>query len=427
MIISILIIILIAVLLVLMLATPLFCPFSRKIEGVGDDNDTTDNVEDESNTNLPPISVIITVHDNSKLLNDVIDSYLNQDYTSDCQFIFVIDNNDEESESILKSRRENSRLYYTKLPVSSRYLSRKKLAITIGMRAAKHPWCIVTSIYCKPSDDKWLRTFASYIKDDTKVVVGLTPYESSTKAFYRYEQLRTMLYHLKGLQSGNPFSTTHSLIAIRKDDFFENQGFRGNLEYQRAEYEFLLNKFAQLGPTVVALAPQSRLTFRKPTRKQWYYRHMHIIDALSSMSGGKMFRFLYRLDLSVQFVFNLLILFTFILGGVIIGNAANGVSLLSSMGLNDSAMFNGMSFPAPYDTIHFPAFCDGIILVLASILIWVISVVIRCLMYKKTLRYFANISPLKAVFCNYLLNVYNLRIKLRYWMTDKYDFRTHRL
>ncbi len=39
---------------------------------------------------------------------------------------------------------ENPHLYYTYIPESSRYMSRKKLQITLGVKAAKYEWIILT-------------------------------------------------------------------------------------------------------------------------------------------------------------------------------------------------------------------------------------------------------------------------------------------
>ena len=120
--ISIPVIITLAVMVLLALVTPLFSPFFRKVEPeYGDD--------EEGNTaanQLPPVSIVLAEHDCSHYLKKVLPLYLSQDYGADYQVVVVIDQSDTESEDYLKLLcEEHKRLYYTLLPDSSRYVSRK--------------------------------------------------------------------------------------------------------------------------------------------------------------------------------------------------------------------------------------------------------------------------------------------------------------
>lgn len=376
----------ITVLLVLALVTPFFCPFFRKVR------------EEEPVATPPkPISIILTVHDESQYLEEVVNAYLSQQYDADYQLVVVVDETDAASLDILKRVGDNERLYYTKLPTSSRYLSRKKLAITIGLRAAKYEWCALVNVNSMPRDDQWLKNFACHISDNVNLVIGITPFPSETSAYYRYDHLRTMLYHLRTAQRGTAFSTNQSLLALRKDDFFAQQGFAGSLEYQRAEFEHMVNKLAEEGRTALAIEPQAWLPLRKPTAKQWLYRHMHCIDSLKVTKRVMPFRLLYHFDLWVMHLFNLLVLITL----------AYGVYLLLSAEQQPS--------------------WDGIVLTSAAVVAWLLSIVIRCCIYAPVLRRFKNVHPITAVILDWFVSWRNLSVRLSYLNTDKYDFMTHRL
>ena len=378
-------IIVVAVLLVLAVVTPLFSPFIRKIKDRHPVNDK-----------LLPLSIIIAAPDNTQQLDRVLEGFLSQEYNADYQVVIVIGEGDGLSEDILKKYKDNPHLYYTKLPTSSRYLSRRKLAITIGMRAAKYDWCVLTSVHCLPKDSQWLRHFAKYISDETNLVIGTTPYEASSPAYYRYDQLRTALYHLNSAQRGTAFSTNLPLIALRKEEFFQKQGFAGNLEYQRAEYEHLVNKFATKERTMIAVAPEARLVLSKPTKKQWMYRHMHSIDSFKSMKRSFSFRLRYHVDLWTMHIYNVLTISAIVYG-------AWGVVMSRQMSL------------------------AHIVILSSAILLWILSFVIRCAIYAPVLRYFDNVHPIKAVMFDWLVSWYNLGTRLKYYATDKYDFMTHKL
>ncbi len=395
------VIIMIAVLLVFALVAPLCTPFYRTDKDNLPQRKEDEDAEEEAIPTQPlfkdkPVSIIITVHDNAHQLEKVIDSFLSQEYNADYQVVIIIDENDTASEDVLKLRSENKHLYYTKLPISSRYLSRKKLAITIGMRAAKYDWCVITSVYCYPTSNKWLRNFAQHISDDNNLVIGMTPYEKESPTYYRYEQLRTMLYHLRSAENGMAFSTNQSLVALKKSEFFKEQGFAGYLEYQRAEYEHLINKFARKNGTAIAIEPESWLTFRVPSQKQWRYRHMHSIDSFPAMKRRRWFRSLFHFDLIVMHIFNLLTAVAVICGLVNIILVEDGQK-------------------------------EGSILMIAAMLLWLLSLIIRWCIYAPVLAAFDNVKAPQAIVLDWMVSGYNMFIRVLYKVTDKYDFMTHRL
>lgn len=395
------VIIMIAVLLVFALVAPLCTPFYRTDKDNLPQRKEDEDAEEEAIPTQPlckdkPVSIIITVHDNAHQLEKVIDSFLSQEYNADYQVVIIIDENDTASEDVLKLRSENKHLYYTKLPISSRYLSRKKLAITIGMRAAKYDWCVITSVYCYPTSNKWLRNFAQHISDDNNLVIGMTPYEKESPTYYRYEQLRTMLYHLRSAENGMAFSTNQSLVALKKSEFFKEQGFAGYLEYQRAEYEHLINKFAHRNSTAIALDPDTWLTFRVPSQKQWRYRHMHSIDSFSAMKRGHSFRWLFHFDLWMMHIYNWLTLAAVIYGLVDIFTCEEG---------------------------H----VEGILLMVCAILFWIGQIALRWRIYTPVLEAFGNVSAPQAIIMDWMVSGYNMFIRVLYKVTDKYDFMTHRL
>ena len=91
-----------------------------------------------------PISVVIISHDNAPELEKHLPAFLSQKYDADYQVIVVADKSDSETDDVIKRFSNDPHLYATFMPLSSRYISRKKLAITLGIKAAKYPWAIVT-------------------------------------------------------------------------------------------------------------------------------------------------------------------------------------------------------------------------------------------------------------------------------------------
>ncbi|MBP5712258.1 MAG: hypothetical protein J6W77_04550 [Prevotella sp.] len=86
----------------------------------------------------PRISILITAHDNAMELDNHLPTLLSQDYPGIFEVIVVAEKGDGSTEDVLKRYLNNRLLYYTFIPDSSRYMSRKKLMITLGVKAARY-------------------------------------------------------------------------------------------------------------------------------------------------------------------------------------------------------------------------------------------------------------------------------------------------
>ena len=96
--------------------------------------DSSADGEDEGETAVeaqnPGISVVMTVDDELEDLKVSLPALLKQKYEGDFQIIVVACGNNPVIEDTLKMYSEDKHLYTTFIPASSRYMSRKKLAVT---------------------------------------------------------------------------------------------------------------------------------------------------------------------------------------------------------------------------------------------------------------------------------------------------------
>ena len=86
---------------------------------------------------LPPLSVVICARNESENLRRNLPTILKQDYP-DFEVIVINDGSTDESEDLLSALEEEyPNLYHSFTPDSARYISRKKLALTLGIKASK--------------------------------------------------------------------------------------------------------------------------------------------------------------------------------------------------------------------------------------------------------------------------------------------------
>ena len=110
----------------------------------------------------PGMSVIITTSDQEEMLAKHLPRILEQDYP-DFEVIVVDDNSKDDTQELLERlARQYPNLYVTHTSDSIRYISHKKLALTLGIKAAKKEWLVFTEANCYPTSRAWLSRLACH-------------------------------------------------------------------------------------------------------------------------------------------------------------------------------------------------------------------------------------------------------------------------
>ena len=339
--------------------------------------------------NQPPVSILITAHDNLAELERNLPMFLRQQYAADYQVIVVCQSTDGETQDFLKrTAAENPHLYYTYIPESSRYMSRKKLQITLGVKAAKHEWIILTEPNCRPSNDKWLQTMARQCQDPNHLVLGYVALDEETKSVRRFDSIRKAYYVLRRAQQTYGYRSHMPNVAFRKSDFMKEQGYQGNLEYVRGEYDFLVNKYALCGDTATELDCDAWLIRETPSSKSWHNAHLYLQASRKSLERAGSMRTLMFFD-----------------------HLMPHLSLIATLAV------------AAYSILM-----KNWILTGCAGFSFLLLFIVRMLIANKAIKHFDDgIAMFKLPFFEYGIIWRNLATKLRYWRADKNDFTSHKL
>lgn len=343
----------------------------------------------ETAENQPPVSILITAHDNLAELERNLPMFLRQQYAADYQVIVVCQSTDGETQDFLKrTAAENPHLYYTYIPESSRYMSRKKLQITLGVKAAKHEWIILTEPNCRPSNDKWLQTMARQCQDPNHLVLGYVALDEETKSVRRFDSIRKAYYVLRRAQQTYGYRSHMPNVAFRKSDFMTEQGYQGNLEYVRGEYDFLVNKYALCGDTATELDCDAWLIREAPSNKSWHNAHLYLQASRKSLERAGSMRTLMFFD-----------------------HLMPHLSLIATLAV------------AAYSILM-----KNWILTGCAGFSFLLLFIVRMLIANKAIKHFDDgIAMFKLPFFEYGIIWRNLATKLRYWRADKNDFTSHKL
>ena len=226
---------------------------------------------EQPDSECPPISVIMVTKDAGEALKNNLPAILEQDYP----FFEVIVVNDEsagEDEDTLKILEKQYRnLYHTFIPKSARYISIEKLGISMGLKASKYKWIVVTDPYSRPVSNKWLRSLSRHFTSDTEIVLGYSNYASGKASFLRQiitDNLFHSMRYLGKALAGNAYMGIGHNMAYRKDTYELHKGFANLLNLKRGEDDLFVNLVANERNTKVAVEPDSIVRVTAPAFKR---------------------------------------------------------------------------------------------------------------------------------------------------------------
>ena len=369
---------------VLLVVSVVANPFFRKTDKA-DDFDTPNSVND---SDMPRITVLVLANNNAQALDSNLSIILTQDYAPGYEVIVVGEKGDLPTEAVVEQYAHRGHLYATYIPHRSLFMSKSKLAVALGVKAAHNEWIVMVNAECRPQSDVWLKTLASRMDSDANLVMGYSNYDSEARGYYRFARLRTMCYMLRRAVGSVAYRTNGTNIAFRRSEFIAQEGYRGNLQLVNGEYDFIINKYAQPGQTRVVTAEDAWIREDSPTSKQWHDRDICYAHIRKFLSRSTAPRTLFNFDMTMMY--------------------ANYAALVASIVLS--------------------AVSQRWILLAVAALYLVLTIVLRSLIARKVyVKFGEEIPAWRTVFYELSIVWRQLSTKIRYSRADQYDFTTHKL
>ncbi len=237
-------------------------------------NRYTKNITYQENSNLPPLSVIICAKNESKNLEKNLPLILNQKYPQDFQVIVVNDASEDDTDLILaRFKQKYDNLYYTTIPYDKIFRHGKKLAITIGVKAAKYEHMVFTDADCIPANESWLKYMASGFSKDHEIVLGFGAYKKEKgllNTWLRYDTFYIAITYLSFALRGVPYMGVGRNMAYTKSLFYKQQGFKSHQHIMSGDDDLFIRDAATSKNTNIVIIPESH-TLSEPSKtfKEW--------------------------------------------------------------------------------------------------------------------------------------------------------------
>lgn len=224
--------------------------------------------EDEDNgfvdpTTLPQASVIIYAQDQTENLAALLPDVLGQDYPAGFEVIVVNEGeSDSTSDLVNQLELQHRNLYLTFTPEGARNLSRKKLALTLGIKAARYPVVVITNANVRLNSDRWLQLMTRHFNEGKDVVIGASAIDINDdnrmgKRRRAFDRVIQAIIYLSAAIGHKPYRGDGFNIAYRRDLFFANKGFSSALNLHYGDDDIFINEIVTSDNTAVELTPES--------------------------------------------------------------------------------------------------------------------------------------------------------------------------
>ena len=178
------------------------------------------------NTVQHPFSVIITVYDQARELEEQLPAFLKQEYEPGYEVIVIDESSTDETPDVLKLlKNEYKHLYSTFLPKPSAQIFRRKLALNIGFKASHNEYLIIANVKNAPADTDVFKAIAEVFDQKAELTLGyvtkkhirLQPFDTVAEAEGHIRRLERKLKNVRERQYGNYMWGRYDFMIVRKD------------------------------------------------------------------------------------------------------------------------------------------------------------------------------------------------------------------
>lgn len=207
-----------------------------------------------------PVSVIICARDEAENLKNFLPKILEQDYP-DFEVIVVNDCSDDETEIVLNSfQKKYPHLRVSTIKKDPVFTHGKKLALTVGIKAAKNELLLLTDADCYPNSELWIKYMMRHFDKNTEIKLGIGLYEKRKgllNLFIRFETAFIAMQYISLARRGKPYMGIGRNLAYKKELFFKNKGFGLYNQLSSGDDDLFINKTAFKKNTLTETHPQS--------------------------------------------------------------------------------------------------------------------------------------------------------------------------
>ncbi len=240
--------------------------------------------------NSKEVSIVICAHNEQENLKSFLPGILEQDYPN-FEVIVVNDCSEDDTKWVLQdfaSKYANLKIVEIKEHIQLKHS--KKFALTMGIKAAKNPYLLMTDADCQPNSSNWLKEMAGSFQENKEIVLGYSPYfkfPGFLNRLIRFETTHTAMSYLSYAIKGDAYMGVGRNLAYTKDLFFTNKGFTDHMHIKSGDDDLFVNATANRHNVEINIAPDALVYSEPKTTWKSYYKQKARHSGASTLYKGR--------------------------------------------------------------------------------------------------------------------------------------------
>lgn len=258
--------------------------YCRRVSLVWKQNRRGNAALNDTPSALPHVSVVVYCNDTPSSLSRLLEMLLSQRYDAPYEIIIVNDGSSESVKDVFnRLSLEHHNLYLTFIPDEAHNLSRRKLAITLGLKAARNKFVLFVDASSSIGSADWLRSMARHFSDGKDIVLGYAAFDRHAdiqigKRLRAFDTAADAVTYLSSALKKHPYRGHLDNFGINRELFFTNKGFSKSLNLHNGADDIFIEEIALPDNTTVELSDASRVTLGgdlpRAFHRRWKWGHI---------------------------------------------------------------------------------------------------------------------------------------------------------
>ncbi|MBI9055185.1 MAG: glycosyltransferase [Bacteroidales bacterium] len=235
------------------------------------------------------VSVIICAKNEEENLEKYLPSILEQEYPN-YEVIVVNDCSEDETEFVLqKLQAKYKHLKTTTIKQDDKFYHSKKLALTVGIKAATNDFLLLTDADCKADSPKWIEKMQEKFVNKAEIILAYGGYFREKKLInnlIRFDTLFIAIQYLTFAMAKKTYMGVGRNLAYTKNLFFKNKGFASHYHIESGDDDLFISQVANKKNVSVEISKESITRSKAESSfSDWYKQKKR------HLTTGKYYRF----------------------------------------------------------------------------------------------------------------------------------------
>lgn len=226
-----------------------------------------------STTRNIPLSIIVCAKNEANNLRRLIPALFAQKYPN-FQVVVVDDcSTDDTPLALAELKQQYPQLYTTSIPVDTKFLHGKKLALTVGIKAAQHKHMVFTDADCLPASDMWLNEVACSYMYGASLCIGYGKYAKThgwLNFYIRFETFWNAVQYFGFARRFRPFMGVGRNMSYTRELYDQSTKFRNTYMIASGDDDLFISENGTRANTNIYYSPESQtISQPKETWGEW--------------------------------------------------------------------------------------------------------------------------------------------------------------